>query len=731
VLSLRFFAPLVALFVPVLVAASAVAADVATVTTVAGSGWSGTADGPAASATFMMPSGIAVSRATGDVIVSDLAAQRIRRIRQGVVSTIAGSGYANTSNTWVPGGFADGPAQSARFNRPAGIALGAHDEIYVADEGNRAIRKIDHGVVTTIAGSPRISGHPDGALAVASFLRPHSVAVGTDGSIYVADLGVGVRRITPAGTVTTLALPGMSKNVTAVSIASINGADKLYVADIIAWIRYDATSLAVEDSVVPSTKRETVDLSDTYPVAIAPLGPRVVVADPYDNTIALISNSGYEQFLSQPPRGSVGHTGGSFSDQDGGAFDVPYGVATDRHGNVYVADAGNKRVRMLAQFSPSDPQSEAIPSNDVSDAVRQHEFRIALIGNSFVWPDNDTWTESIAAQLTRLLDASPELVKQHRSAHIYPISEPGTELVAAVPGQPHDNESPIEEYIDTYLADGEVDEVIYIMNYPTGFIDRSFMTQALGPLRRIRATLQKGHTRFGIAVVPYSRAVSPIENTFCDLASTEFPCATGFPHGVIDYSDAPHQRELAAAVASGADVFDAFQAFDQEVVAPQHRPLFHEKEMHPNPHGNEVIARTIAAGIFHPADFSRARDAFSNAELAKLQGYRDAAPGAIISYDPLTREIRGWAVDPREEAPARGVFIILDGHTRIDLTPLYGFTSDQAPVATMAQATFSGFHGVLGEKIAPGDHTFSLAVISYDGQHFWNVPGTFAFTVKS
>src|SRR5215469_5504244 len=90
----------------------------ATVSTFAGSGLAGIADGPAASASFLEPEGVAVAP-DGDLYVADTAAQRIRRITpQGIVSTVAGSGAIDDSHLYVPGGFRNGPVASARFNRP-------------------------------------------------------------------------------------------------------------------------------------------------------------------------------------------------------------------------------------------------------------------------------------------------------------------------------------------------------------------------------------------------------------------------------------------------------------------------------------------------------------------------------------------------------------------------------------------------------------------------------------
>ncbi len=104
-------------------------------------------------------------------------------------------------------GFDDGPAVSALFNNPHGVALAANGDVYVADSGNHAIRKISaQGTVTTLAGSPNQAGSADGTGGAARFMLPEGVAVDASGNVYVADTGnATIRRITPEGVVTTLA----------------------------------------------------------------------------------------------------------------------------------------------------------------------------------------------------------------------------------------------------------------------------------------------------------------------------------------------------------------------------------------------------------------------------------------------------------------------------------------------------------------------------------------------
>jgi sugar lactone lactonase YvrE len=154
-------------------------------------------DGDAAAAQFNTPSGIAIDK-DNNIIIADTSNNRVRRLTpERKVTTVAGSGGA---------GFKDGPASEAQFDGPIGVAVDKQGNIFVADSYNDRIRKIStDGNVTTIAGAGS-PGFSDGSAAEASFDTPCGVAVDEEGNVFVADTGNrSVRRITPLGEVATVA----------------------------------------------------------------------------------------------------------------------------------------------------------------------------------------------------------------------------------------------------------------------------------------------------------------------------------------------------------------------------------------------------------------------------------------------------------------------------------------------------------------------------------------------
>jgi sugar lactone lactonase YvrE len=265
------------------------------VSTLAGNGTLGFAEGTGSEAQFNTPAGVGVD-ASGNVYVGDITNHRVRKITSsGVVSTLAGSGSVE--------GYADGVGEEARFGTPRGVAVDGAGNVYVADETNNCIRKITpDGVVTTLAGSTT-PGSADGTGRAAQFLYPNGVAVDALGNVYVADTGNHrIRKITPGGVVSTLA--GSTEGIA------------------------DGVGLTAQFK-----------------------GPLGVAADAAGNIY--VTQYGNSLIRKITPGGVVNTLAGNgtagSADGPGSAaqFSGPRGITVDALGNVYVADSGNHRIRRI------------------------------------------------------------------------------------------------------------------------------------------------------------------------------------------------------------------------------------------------------------------------------------------------------------------------------------------------------------------------------------------------
>ena len=269
--------------------------------TVAGSdGGSGLNNGPPDLTRFFAPQGIALDPA-GHIYTADTNNHAIRvTAPDGITLTYAGKAGESGSQDGLPG--------TARFTNPRGMARMADGSLLVADSGSHTIRRIDpQGSVSTLAGAAGVSGSADGPGTAARFNRPLSLAVGTDGAIYVADsLNQCIRRIGPDGVVGTLA--GLAG-----SAGSVDG---------------------------PAT---TARFRSPRGLTIAPDGA-VIVADSGNNTIRRIAPDGQVTTLA----GLAGS--GGFTDGIGSTarFRLPAGVTAAPDGMLYIADTSSQLIRRLA-----------------------------------------------------------------------------------------------------------------------------------------------------------------------------------------------------------------------------------------------------------------------------------------------------------------------------------------------------------------------------------------------
>lgn len=343
-----------------------ISADGSTVTTVAGSpGLTGSVDGIGTSARFNAPSSVAVD-ASGNVFVSDTYNHTIRKIApDSTVTTFAG--VAGSS------GAVDATGTAALFNYPTHLVFDARGNLFEADAGNHAIRKITPAAaVTTLAGLAGYSGSIDGDNSTARFDYPEGVCVDGSGDVYVADTyNCTIRKVTPDGVVSTLAGTAGRKGsldtdsttppVTQFNFpsgVSIDSQGNLLVAD---TYNNAIRKITLTPAVVVSTYAGIAG-NDGFADGTASNarfnGPDGVAVDNKGTTL-FIADSGNNTIRALTPDGIVGSIAGpglsaSNGDNDGSGsaarFDSPDGIAVDPNNNVYVADTGNDSIRLLTPY---------------------------------------------------------------------------------------------------------------------------------------------------------------------------------------------------------------------------------------------------------------------------------------------------------------------------------------------------------------------------------------------
>lgn len=334
-------------------------------------GSAGTTNATGGDARFNTPSAIALDSA-GVRFVADTDNHTIRRIvANGGVNTLAGAaGLPGSSN---------GTGTAARFNAPAGIAVDAAKNVFVADTGNHAIRKITSaGVVTTLAGNPGIPGSADGTGSAAGFRSPGQIAIAANGDLWVCDTGNHcIRRVTQAGVVTTFAgSAGLAGATDATGSAARFNSPKGAVFD-------PAGNLYIADSGNHAIRRITSSGAVTTfagtsgtPGSTDATGPAARFNQPGSITINsagafLVADTGNHTLRSITSGGAVTTVAGT-ADSPGSANGVgttarflnPSGIVTTPDGfNVYVADSGNHTIRRTVSHNTLFPLADRVDGN--------------------------------------------------------------------------------------------------------------------------------------------------------------------------------------------------------------------------------------------------------------------------------------------------------------------------------------------------------------------------------
>ncbi|HEY6392401.1 MAG TPA: SMP-30/gluconolactonase/LRE family protein [Bryobacteraceae bacterium] len=353
------------LSIGILWAASAWGQQQYTISTFAGTnvqGFSGDSGAPA-SAQLGLPGRIALD-SSGKIYFADGANNRVRLISGGTITTYAGNGTA---------GFAgDGSAATnAKLNDPIGLALDSSGNLYIADAGNNAIRKVTtSGTISTIAGNNTAGYSGDGGAATSAQLNdPVAVAVDTSGNVYIADANNFVIRMISGTTISTI-VGGAATPFTQLNHPdglALGPGGILYIADtgnkrIAKFANGALTSFAGNGtSTFAGDNGPAINASLNDPVGVAvDAAGNVYIADTFHNRIRKVSSSGIIT--------TIAGNGTAFYSGDGGAATnatlfFPHDVAIDSSGNVYVADTSNNVIRLLT------PQTPVLSANGVVNAA--------------------------------------------------------------------------------------------------------------------------------------------------------------------------------------------------------------------------------------------------------------------------------------------------------------------------------------------------------------------------
>jgi uncharacterized protein (TIGR03437 family) len=340
--------------------------------------------GPAPSAWLYSPQGVAVD-SSGNLYIADTNNFRVRKVARGIITTVAGGGTETGDN---------GPATSAWLYRPTGVALDAAGSLYVADSDNYRVRRISNGIIGTVAGSGAPGCGGDGGPATAAQLRLsplfdvpgefQGISVDTSGNLVVADSTCNRVRAISSGTISSLA--GGAGQLSGPEGVAVDAAGAVYIADQgrnrIRKIANGVTTTVADGVAAPSgialdgsggiyfveqgnhrVRRMSNGVvttvagggagCDNCPATEAYLnGAAGIALDAFGSLYVAETESHVIRKVSGGVIGTVAGTANPGYGGDGGPalkaqLFYPEGLAVDSVGHVYVADTANNRVRVL------------------------------------------------------------------------------------------------------------------------------------------------------------------------------------------------------------------------------------------------------------------------------------------------------------------------------------------------------------------------------------------------
>jgi sugar lactone lactonase YvrE len=331
------------------------------ITTAAGNGTQGyTGDGgPAAGAELNYPIGVAFD-ASGNLYIADAENNRVCRVdKAGIITTAAGNGTQGYTGD-------GGPAAVAELNYPMGVAFDASGNLYIADTENNRIRKVDRaGVITTVAGTGTQGYSSEGPAISAELNQPTGVAVDNAGNLYIADnQNFCIRRVDTGGFITTVAGngtqgyggdggPATGAELDYPTGVAVDNAGNLYIAD----ARNNRVRRVDRSGVITTVAGNGVQgyggdgglatsAELNYPAGLAfDASGNLYIADNGNNRIRKVDTRGVIATVAGNGTQGYGGDGGLATSAE---LNYPAGLAFDASGNLYVADIKNNRIRKVA-----------------------------------------------------------------------------------------------------------------------------------------------------------------------------------------------------------------------------------------------------------------------------------------------------------------------------------------------------------------------------------------------
>ena len=374
--------------------------------TIAGTGRPGHGGdgGRAIEAEVDFPLGVAVDK-SGNVYIAEHYSQRIRRVNAtGTITTIAGTGE--------PGYGGDGgPAVRARLFFPSGVAADKDGNVFIADTGNHRIRRVDvSGTITTVAGTGEAGFEWEGPAIETQLSKPRGVAVDGSGNLYIlGDLDFGICRVDATGTMSEVAAsdepwdgPEDEYRHSRVRGLAVDNAGNFYISNIDNNYvrRVDGTETVIViagtwESGYGGRGSPAVKAQLNYPAGVAvDKAGNLYIADTGNHRILQIDSTGAISTIAGTGKPGYGGDGGPAAEAQ---LASPYAVAVDSSGNLYIADFGNYRIRVLTRASSLSP-----PTNLTVTVVSYN-------GIDLSWQDNSDNESGFRVQ--RRVDGSDDWVE--------------------------------------------------------------------------------------------------------------------------------------------------------------------------------------------------------------------------------------------------------------------------------------------------------------------------------